>query len=160
MRIRPTVIAFLLSALLCVVVGEDAVGRTREISAQAEIEACWKVSQAARDSGVTAEMRKGTLATAKCMEARIVEHLAVLFHGMENDTFPDGKTRMNREGFQELLARLRTNYGGLYWSIYNDHAGCEGGCGTMYQTFHLAAYAALLEKILKDVVAQRNEYGL
>lgn len=131
-----------------------------KIDAQKEIDECSAVGQPDRDSGVTTQMRRGGAKTAKCLEDRIVGHLKALFKGEQSQTFPDGKTKFTEEGFRHVLRQLSVSYGGLYWSLYNDHAGCQGGCGTMYNVFHLGKYMALLEQILKDVVAQRNEYSL
>lgn len=131
-----------------------------KIDAQKEIDECSAVGQADRDSGVTSQMRRGGAKTAQCLEDRIVVHLKALFKGQESKTFPDGKTKFTEEGFREILKQLSISYGGLYWSLYNDHAGCKGGCGTMYHVFHLGKLMALLEQILRDVVAQRNEFSL
>lgn len=135
-------------------------GGFEKIDAQKEIDECLAVGRTDRDSGVTSQMRQGGAKTAECLEDRIVEHLKALFKGREGKTFPDGKTKFTEAGFREILEQLSISYQGLYWSLYNDHAGCKGGCGTMYTTFHLGKYMALLEQILKDVVAQRNEFRL
>ena len=137
-----------------------AAGGAEKIDAQKEIDECVAVGQSDIDTGVTARMRRGAAKTVGCLEDRIVVHLKALFKGKENGTFPDGKTKFTEEGFRQILEQLAISYQGLYWSLYNDHAGCKGGCGTMYATFHLAKYTALLEQILRDVVAQRNEFNL
>lgn len=145
-----------------VLFANTAAAAFEKIDAQKEIDECSAVGQPDIESGVTSQMRRGGAKTAKCLEDRIVEHLRALFKGKESRTFPDGKTKFTEEGFRDVLKRLSISYGGLYWSLYNDHAGCTEpwGCGTMYHVFHLGKYTALLEQILRDVVAQRNAYSL
>lgn len=130
------------------------------IDAQAEVDKCWALSKEARDSGVTADMHNGTLLTIECFEDRIVDHMSALFSGKERATFFDGRTKLDRAGIRKTLKQMVDAESMIYWSIYNDHAKCRGNCGTMFTLFHLGNVAHTLEKLLQDVIRQRNQYGL
>ena len=121
------------------------------IDAETLIQPCWAISEEKRASGVTALMRKGTLETVLCLERVILDQVEILF--------PDGKY-LSRAQAQEKLKRLRFAYGSLYWFIYNEHQGCDPSCGTMKYVFHLAENAALLEKMIRDMMEQRNQYEI
>ena len=118
------------------------------IDAQAIIDQCWKLSEKQRDSGVTARMRSGGIESAKCLRQQIVEHAATLF---ANTEYSEGEI----DKHMELISEGAQTF---YWNLYNEHKGCKGRCGTMYQLFHIGKIAHIYENILKDVISQRNEY--
>ena len=119
--------------------------------AQNLIDGCWEISRKDRESGVTGRMRSGAAKTVGCMEETVLDQLQPLF--------PDGKY-MSRKQAQEHLDRIRIGVQKLYWSIYNEHVGCESFCGTIYQVFHLSPNARILEDMIRALVRQRKEYGL
>ena len=94
--------------------------------------------------------------TARCLEYVILDQLEFLF--------PPGSAaakRLSRTEARAKLDQLREAYGSLYWGLYNEHAGCEPpGCGTLFYPLHNAAYAEMLEGIVRDVIRQRRAYGL
>ncbi len=128
--------------------GAPAGGREpfEPIDAEALIDACWAISREDRDSGVTARMRSGGLKTGLCLEDVIVSQAKEMF---ETDDLERIKVR-------EKLDQLRNSYGGLYWSIYNEHNGCSP-CGTHGQVLHVLRYATLLESMIRDIVEERND---
>ena len=127
----------------------------RDPEAKPLIEACWDLSLGMR-SLTTATMRWGSLRTARCLEYVILDQLEFLF--------PPGSAaakRLSRTEARAKLDQLREAYGSLYWGLYNEHAGCEPpGCGTLFYPLHNAAYAEMLEGIVRDVIRQRRAYGL
>ena len=64
---------------------------------------------------------------------------------------------LSRQEVRDKLRKISEGYQTLYWSIYNSHKRCEGRCGTDRHVYHLAAYTALLEGIIRDMVRERNE---
>lgn len=120
------------------------------VDAEKLIKACWDISEEARASGVTAVMRSGTLDTVLCLEQVILDQVEVLFE-------PE---YLSRTEAQKKLKRTRMAYGGLYWSIYNEHRGCDPMCGTIRHVFHLAENARILEKMIRDMVKERNEFEI
>ena len=57
----------------------------------------------------------------------------------------------------------RKGYQTLSWAIYNRHKACSFPrmeCGTFYHVFHLGRHSHLLEKIIRDMIKQRNEFQL
>lgn len=119
--------------------------------AQNIIDACWSISEDNRASGNTPRMRTGALDSARCMEDAILSLVSRYLN--KND--PDAL-----EQYREDMDKLRAGYGHMMWNLYNYHDGCNGGCGTMYYTFHNLAYAHLLEDILKKAVKQIQDYDL
>ncbi len=118
------------------------------IDAEALIKACWAISEVKRASGVTGLMRKGAAETVGCLKEVILDQVEIMFE-------PE---YLSREQATKELDRIRDAYQGLYWSIYNGHRGCDPSCGTMKHVSHLAENASLLEKMIRDMIAQRNEY--
>ena len=126
----------------------------REAASNAEakklIDGCWATSKEMLSSGVTAEMRRGTLKSVLCLEGAILDLTEILFE----------TSYLSREKAQERLKTLRFSYGRFYWDIHNEHRGCRLHCGTMYQLFHLTANASILEKMIKDMVDKRYQYEI
>ena len=119
------------------------------IDPDALIGQCWALSQADRDSGVTARMQQGTTTTLECLQTEIVRQGTAFL----------GRQGMSEAEIGQTLEEISASYGRLYWAMYNSHKGCEmGGCGTMYQVLPTLALANLFETILRDLIAQRNEY--
>lgn len=110
---------------------------------------CWKISLALRSTGSTSAHRNGAMDTAICLENAIAEHATALFAENEAD----------KKKILQQLEQIRSGYGGLYWSIFNDVKTCDFSCGTIFHSFHNWKLAKLYEKILTDIIAQRNEYG-
>lgn len=113
---------------------------------EAAIAACWSLSSADRNSGVTAQMRHGTVVTGTCLEGVLQDEMRGL---------------LTASSYEELdlpskLAVLRNSYGSIYWQLYNGSRPGEGWRGTMYQVFHVAAYAKLLEDLIREVAAERD----
>lgn len=73
--------------------------------------------------------------------------------------FPNGEY-LSRQKAREYLDMIEVGVQKLYWSIYNEHAGCDPFCGTIYQVFHLPPNARILENMIRALVRQRREYGL
>ena len=121
------------------------------IDAKALIKPCWNLSEEKRASGVTATMRQGTLDTVLCLEKVILDQVEILF--------PDGKY-LSRAQAEKKLERLGSAIQTFYWSLYNEHTGCKHFCGTMWQVFHLAKNAHVLEGVIRDIVDQRNQYKI
>ncbi len=117
------------------------------IDSEAMIEKCWALSKEDLNSGVTGRMRSGTMKTVRCMQNEIVEQAGEMFE-------PDV---LSRQEVRDKLDKIRNGYGSLYWSIYNEHKRCGAECGTDRQVYHLGAYTALLEDIVRDMVRERNE---
>ena len=113
-------------------------------------EACWDISDNQRGTGVTNLMRWGTLRTAMCLEYVILDQVEILFE-------PE---YLSRHEMRKKIDDIRNAYGSFYWSLYNDHNGCDPTCGTLYHVFHLSVYADLLRDMIGDIVAQRRQYGL
>ncbi|MDA1189634.1 MAG: hypothetical protein O2854_08180 [Chloroflexi bacterium] len=120
------------------------------IDAEALIKECWDLSEQKRASGVTAVMREGTLETVSCLEGLIAAQAAEMFA-------PD---IVSGETASTMARDITSSVGKLYWHIYNDHVGCFPACGTMYYLFPSALVADVLEKIIRDMVAQRNDYHI
>jgi hypothetical protein len=120
------------------------------IDAQKLIDACWAISKEKRDSGVTGKMREGSAITAGCFHQVIIEQAEAIFE-------PE---YLEKVQIEKRLDQLADAYQGIYWSLYNEHRGCGISCGTMYHVFHLGAYTGLLQKMIRDMVSQRNKYRL
>ncbi len=121
------------------------------IDAEALIKPCWDLSEEKRSSGVTATMRQGALDTVLCLEKVILDQVEILF--------PDGQN-LSRAQAEKKLERLGSAIQTFYWPLYNGHVGCKGFCGTMWQVFHLAKNAHVLEGVIRDIVDQRNQYKI
>lgn len=94
----------------------------------------------------------------QCLEDRIIDQFKhhapdLKFYGEPEDN------RSTVEKAREQLELLRTPIQWLYSWIYNANPGCDPSCGTMYDSIHLFANGRVLEQMLKDIVAQRIEYG-
>ena len=123
------------------------------IDAQPLIDACLALSKEDRDSGVTARMRSGGARSIGCLQGVIRDQAEALFD----------EESLNSLDLEEQLTKIRKGYQTLYWAIYNDHRACRFPrmeCGTFYHVFHLGEHSSLLEKIIRDMVEQRNEYRL
>lgn len=153
-RIPLPVAAFYVGLLAVLTAFPASAGGTEHfepIDSEAMIEKCWALSKEDRDSGVTGRMRSGAANTIGCLEKVVLDQLQPLF--------PDGKY-MSRKQAREHLDRIRIGVQKLYWSIYNEHVGCDPFCGTIYQVFHLSPNARILEDMIRALVRQRKEYGL
>lgn len=121
------------------------------------IKACFDQS-IGRSAGTTSANREANVDYNLCLEERIIDQFK---HFRPDLTFygePDDK-RPTIEKVREQLLRMRTPIQRLYDWIYNYNPGCKPSCGTMYDSYHLIANGEVLEKILRDVVSQRIEYG-
>ena len=119
------------------------------IDADALIEKCWSIFKEDLHSGVTARMRRGGARSAKCLQDVILDQVEAMF---------EPKTLTRKEA-SEKLQLISEGYQTLYWSIYNQHRKCARWCGTDRHVYHLGAYTALLKKIIRDMVRERNEIG-
>lgn len=120
-------------------------------NAQILIDACWELSRKDRESGVTGRMRNGAADTVVCLEDIVLDQVDALF--------PDGKY-LSRQKAREYLDMIEIGVQKLYWSIYNQHAGCVPLCGTIYHVMHLPPNARILEDMIRALIRQRQEYGL
>ncbi len=118
----------------------------RSVDPEKMIKACWKISKKDRDSGVTGRMRHGAARTVGCLEEVIIGQVKIMF---EPDVLSAAQA-------QKYLDQLRNGAGKLYWDIYNNHKGCF--CGTMYQLLHLSGIADILERMIRVMARQRNEF--
>jgi hypothetical protein len=116
--------------------------------AQALIDACWDKHRNKLESGVTSEMRKAGIDSAMCIKDEIVRNFMVLVEDADEDEV------------HALLFKVNEGAGRFYWMLYNQVTACGGHCGTMFHVFHNAAVAAIYEDILRDVIRQREFYGL
>jgi len=120
------------------------------IDAKALIAACWEISKERRDEGSTSAMRSGTGQTVQCLQDEILLNGLAMF-----------KDKAEREAkFKDYIERISFGVQRIYWEIYNDNSMCNPSCGTMFTVFHLWRYSDILEKILDDIVDQRNRYEL
>ena len=117
------------------------------IDAKALIDACWAISQDKRDSGVTALMRQGGAMSVRCLKDVILDQAQAMLEPQV----------LSRRQVKEKLDKIGNAYGSLYWSIFNEHRKCSRWCGTDRHVYHLARYGGLLEKIIQDMVNERNE---
>lgn len=113
---------------------------------EAAIEACWALSQADRDTGVTSQMRHGAVVSARCLEGVLQDELQGL---LDDNT-------LARLDLPTQIEALRNSYGSIYWELYNGGRRDGEWRGTMYQLFHVSNYAALLEKMIRDVAVERD----
>ena len=109
--------------------------------------ACWDISDNMRDTGIVTMMRWGIVRTVRCIEYVILDQVEVAF---------DPK-HLSRQDMREKLDDIRNAYGSFYWSLYNELRDCD--CDVSFNTYHLRAYAALLQEMLRDVTRQRQKYG-
>ena len=120
------------------------------LDAEALIKACWDISLEKRSSGNTELHREGALDTALCLEEVILDQSeALIYPGY-----------LSREDIKAKLKQIRMAYGGLYWGMFMENFACDPTCGTMYSNAHNIEVAKLWEKVVRDMVAQRKEYGL
>lgn len=114
---------------------------------EAAIEACWALSEAERDSGVTSEMRHGTVVSARCLEGVLQDELRGLL----------ADATLERLDLPSQIEALRNSYESIYWELYNGgRRNSRDWRGTMYQVFHLGKYTALLEQMIRDIAFERD----
>ena len=114
---------------------------------EAAIEACWALSQADRDTGVTSQMRHGAVVSARCLEGVLQDELRGL---LDDNT-------LARLDLPSQIEALRDSYGSIYWELYNGgRRNSTEWRGTVYQVFHVAAYASLLEDLIHKVAVERD----
>ncbi|MHA1597380.1 MAG: hypothetical protein ACTSV1_01550 [Alphaproteobacteria bacterium] len=112
------------------------------------IDACWAISEKLRSSMGTDDQRVGAHKTAICLVEEIIKHADIL---IDDAALTKAKIRKKMEALHQA-------YGSLYWSLYNDVEACDLSCGTLFHSFHNWSLAKLYEKILTDVIKQREEY--
>ena len=122
----------------------------QKLDAQPIIDRCWQLSEEDRDSGVTSRMRNSTFNTIDCLKSAISENTSAII----------ANYLYSKEEIDKDLSAIIKGNGRFYWNLNNSHKGCRSSCGTMYHTFHAAEIAGRLEKILRDVIEKRNEYGV
>jgi hypothetical protein len=154
---QPLLIAILAIAVLALeevslspAQADDRVGMAslfRQIDAEEMIDHCWDISLALR-SGSTASARRGFVESVACLRKTIVEQALPMFE-------PGVLTPAYAEW---LLIRMADPYAEFFDNLYNSHKHCF--CGTMMTSIDLWAVSRLYEQVLRDVVAQRNAYGL
>lgn len=115
--------------------------------AQKIIDACWKISEEDRDSGVTARMQEGTVKTINCLHNQIVDLSNNFIKSNHRDEFK-----------KELENNLASSYK-LYYLSTNAHNGCDP-CGSMYHVVYLAQTASTLEALFKAMVYEAYSFGL
>ena len=120
----------------------------RSVDPEKMIKACWKISEKARDSGVTGRMRLGAAKSVGCLEKAIIGEVKIMYA-------PDA---LSAAQAQKYLDQISIGVQKLYWDIYNGHKACP--CGTQYHLFHLAEHARILESIIRVMAHQRNEFRL
>jgi hypothetical protein len=118
------------------------------IDADVLIEGCRQVAREGLESGVTSRLRAAATDATACLAEEIVRQAREFL----------APHAMSEAEVRAALAQISAAYGRLYWVMYNEHKACDQGCGTLYHTIPLAALAALHEGILRDLIAQRNEY--
>jgi hypothetical protein len=117
------------------------------INPDALINGCIEKSQAKLDTGVTARMREGGAEIVRCYEKIILDQAS----GMFNPEY------LSQEVLKSYLDKIRYGYQKLYWALYNGHKKCDLWCGTDKHIYHLSAHEELLEKIIRDMIEERNE---
>lgn len=123
----------------------DEPGSERE-RVESAIQACWALSERERALGSTAAMRHGAAVSIACLERALQNELRAL---------------LTASSYAELdlpkrLESLSDSYQSIYWQLYNGSRPDESWRGTMYQVFHLSAYARLLESMIRDAAAERE----
>ena len=159
LKMKTIIIAIIaIMALIAMPVSSSAGGNAVERpDADAIIKACWDATLEQRSSPSTGRIYDGILDSVQCLEDRIVDQFKVFSPNLTLYLAPEDK-RPTVEKVREKLREISASAGALYWWIYNETPGCKPHCGTMYYTFHLSETAAIYEKMLKTIVAQRIEY--
>lgn len=120
----------------------------KAIDSEKIIEQCWKISEEDRGSGVNSNMIDGAGKSIDCLESAIVENMVPLL-GLKR-----------REEIKNIVADFVEATGKLSFPIFNEVETCSPNCGTMYIIMPMGVTAKFLEKILHDVISQRNEYQM
>ena len=143
-------LVFLVAALAAAVARDAAGGGDVSLDADAQIAACWAISEDDRASQNSGRQRNGVLQTALCLEKTIAEQGAILIY--------DGY--LSKQKIAEKLERIRFAFGNLYWAIYNENNACLPSCGTLMYSRHNWELAKLYEKILRDMIDERKRRDL
>ncbi|WP_337997500.1 hypothetical protein [Oleispirillum naphthae] len=117
------------------------------IDADAEIERCYVPLKPEFDSGVTARMRNAGNDYAECLNRRVVVHTTAL---ISEASYPRAQIEADLGTLAKTTARF-------HWRLYNENRACRLSCGTMYHVFGAAAVMGLFERLLREVIQQRNE---
>tara|TARA_R110001592_G_scaffold283010_3_gene550882 strand:+ start:12110 stop:12586 length:477 start_codon:yes stop_codon:yes gene_type:complete len=122
--------------------------------AEAMIKACWDASLEKRSSPSIRMIYDGIYDTVLCLEDRIVDQFKDFSPNLTYYDTPNDE-RPTIEQVRDRLKGIRHSSGALYWWIYNENPSCERNCGEIFYTFHLTENAAMLEHMLKVMVAER-----
>lgn len=95
----------------------------------------------------TSDLAKGEWTYAACLEDVFQEQYKVMFDQKE---YPVAWAR-------DDLAQLRVSVVGLYSAIYMRHRGCP--CGTIGYILYPGEYSHILERLIRQLVKERNEAG-
>ena len=126
--------------------------------ADAMIKDCYDRTLAKSGPSV-AQMRNLNVDYFLCLEEAIIGQFTYFDNNLKPPSDPNDK-RSTTEIVRQQLVDLRTPIQSLYWWIYNEHPDCERRqCDIFYTMLHLAALSRFLEKMLRDIVAQRLKSG-
>ena len=114
--------------------------------AQRVIDGCWAISQEDRESGVTVTMANGTYRTIKCMERAVLDLTEPMFD-------PNDVPREKISGWLDELGALRA----FYSALYEKNISCVSHCGTIQLTRYAIPHAQLLESMIRDILATRED---
>lgn len=110
--------------------------------ADAIIKACWRQTEPARTSRVTARRVDGFNRTVECLRKEILKRAS-------------GFTPDNKKDFEAALLAFISQSSKTNWLAYN--GTCANGCGTQAHVMALTATAQDLERILKAVAAEPQD---
>ena len=91
---------------------------------------------------------RGHIETAACLKASIVSHMEAMFE-------PEVLTPAYVEW---MLLGMAHPTAELYWFLWTGHRGCD--CGEEAEAADVEAVVTLYKSLLRDVIYQRNAYGL
>lgn len=115
--------------------------------AQDIIDGCDSLA-ADRLAGDVSDVVAGHIETAACLKASIVSHMEAMFD-------PEVLTPAYAEW---MLLGMAHPTAELYWFLWTGHKGCD--CGEEAESADVEAVVTLYKSLLRDVIYQRNAYGL
>lgn len=99
-------------------------------------------------AGDVSDVVRGHIETAACLKASIVSHMEAMFE-------PEVLTPAYAEW---MLLGMAHPTAELYWFLWTGHKGCD--CGEEAEAADVEAVVTLYKSLLRDVIYQRNAYGL
>ncbi len=116
------------------------------ISADALVKGCVVKSQPDFDTGVPTQMRAGGEKLIRCLEEIVLDQAAAMID----------PAILSPADLRTYLDEIGTGYQKIYWLLYNENRKCGAACENRH-VFHLGRHGALLERLIRDMVHERNE---